>query len=159
MELTIDYNIKPSFKTVLTSKQLDVIRPLKDFDYNGQIVDQLVKTFAYSGIKLNDEQKDNLGTYVYLARQQFRQEEQSKLTDNLKKQGWNILSRETANNLNGKKIKLLAKQDIDWFTNKIEQDMKIFIEPETTTIWLMKPRARTRGIALSSLENPMYKLI
>ena len=152
----IDYNKKPEYKYKLTAEQLDIIRPFKDLTYLDTIVAKLIEVYK---LNLTAEQKDNLKTYVYLASDQFRQEVKDAKQAKMEADGWKLLTEEVAKELNGQKIMLNASQDIDWFTAKVENIYKIFVNPQNQAVYIMKPRAKTRGTALVSLNMPMYKTI
>lgn len=151
----IDYNLKPEYKDILTAEQLDVIRPYKDLTYLDTIVNKLIEVYK---LDLTGEQKSNLKTYVYLASGQFRQEVKDKATQELIAQGWKPLTSEIAKTFNGKKIQIWAKKEVDWFTSKINDTYKVLVTSEGY-VYLMKPRATRRGLALAGLDNPMYKTV
>ncbi len=60
----------------LTAEQLNAFRPYKHLTYNAEIVDEIVKLCEKFGDTVTEEEKKNLSSYVYLARQQFREEDQ-----------------------------------------------------------------------------------
>lgn len=153
----MDLSVRPPFSTILTNEQLEVFKVLHETEtYNSVIVDKIIENHK---VELNEEEKDNLGTFVYIARHQLREIEQENKTNKLITHGWSKLTNEIAKELNGKKIKVLTSRDNDWLTIKIDDIYKVQVSGNDGSIWLMKPRARTRGYRLQGFNNPMYQLI
>lgn len=66
------------------------------------------------------------------------------------------LTFDIAKGLHGRKVRLYATQSLDWFTKKVEGDIyKIYYSEERNAVYLMKPRARSRGTDLRSLDKPV----
>jgi hypothetical protein len=153
----IDLSIDPPFSTVLTDEQLVIFRELDEKEtYNDTIVQEIIKQYD---LRLLEAEKCHLETYVYIARHQLRDERKEAKIKEMEAQGWQRLTKEVAKELNGKKILLHAKQSADWFTVKVENIYKVYVRPNDGAVCLMKPRARRYGTFLSSLDDPMYKLV
>ena len=149
---------KPSFQTVMDEEFMVLFRPLDaKHRYNPDVVQALAAVFNPA----NDVEYKNLNTYIYIGRQQARKERQDAYRDKMIADGWMVCNKEAVQKAVDakKKLEVSATKTTDWLTQQINQVFKPFIHPESGAIYLMKPRARTRGILLQRLENAFCRLV
>lgn len=155
----IDLDTKPRFDAVtLPEDFMALFRPLdQEHKYNNSLVEVLAKTLHPT----NDVQSDNLATYVYVGRKQCQRERQEAYNAKMLGDGWIVCDKSAVQEaVNTKKrLEVSATSTMDWLTQRINQVFKPFIHPETGQAYLMKPRARTRGILVQSLDNAFCKLV
>ncbi len=69
------------------------------------------------------------------------------------------LTKEKAIELNGKRIKLKAKIQMDWVMLEINGNRNIFVDERDGVVWFFKSTRSRSGNTFGNLINPMYELI
>jgi len=157
----LPYKTELPFNHQVDQKTLNWFAPYNDkFTYNRQIAEEWEKSINSCGFKLSDQERKNLERYVYILRHRLREYRQIIKNERKLADGYIPLTKEVVTKAFQEKKKLLvnAEMSYDWLTSKVDQIYKPFVNQEGAC-YLMKPRARTRGYALSRFENAFCKII
>lgn len=104
--------------------------------------------------ELNDTQKDNLGIQIYIAAEKYKRTQKEKHKTQMITQGWSIFTSDTVPEAIKKGCKIVLHCTTDTF--------KPFID-HAGNAYLMRPRARTRGLNANQFCEPymtaFYKFI
>lgn len=124
------------------------------YGYNQAIVDYIMELQDVS-----ESNRAKVSHEVYLSQEDLRNEKKTEYKEKMLKDGWTELTEEAIKDAFDKKqkIEVIATQSTDWLSVKIAETYKPFVDNQGTC-YLMKPRARSRGLWVGRLENAFYKI-
>jgi len=155
-----DLSIVPDYEASLPATLLAIVKPLHEtITYNGFIVEELVKTM-YPGQKLTEDEKRNLGRYLYICRGLLRKEKEEEHKKEMLAAGWLVMDEEVVKKAatEKKRLEVTATTSQDWMTWKADGVYKPFVN-QAGDCFLMKARARTRGQALFRFEHAFCRIV
>jgi len=119
--------------------------------------DQIIKTI---NIELTNQERANLKSFAFYCGHYYTAEKENIHADKLKADGWKELTKDVIKEAftRGQKLQIMATMQIDWYNANLTKIYKPFVD-STGACYLMKPRARRRGILFDNLKNPFYKLV
>lgn len=114
--------------------------------------------------ELNDTQKDNLGIQIYISAEKYKRTQKEKHKTRMITQGWSIFTSDTVPEAIKKGCKIVLNcttESLSGVSNKTNT-FKPFLD-HAGNAYLMKPRARTRGLNANQFCEPymtaFYKFI
>jgi hypothetical protein len=152
---------KPEYRSTLSPDLLAIFRPLDaEYPYNSQIAERIIKDFS---LTVNETERRNLDTYVYVARDNIRAEKDKAHAEQMLKDGWQYLTAEIIKDTFSKygkdaRLQVSAKMDSDWLTVNIDKVYKPFVSTDGNC-YLMKPRASAKGWSYLQFRNSFCKVL
>ena len=109
---------------------------------------------------LTDLQQSALSITWYLNNDRTRKAKENTYKDKMLKEGWQELNEVICKKAftDKKKLQILGITENDWLSLKIEEVYKPYIN-DKGDCYLMKPKARIRGMSIHSLKNAFCKVI
>lgn len=110
--------------------------------------------------ELTELEENVLGTAWYLNNERERKEKQQAYDEKMSKEGYLKLEENIVKKAyqDKKRLEVIGKRTNDWLTIGIKEIYKPFVNHEGHC-YLMRPKARSRGISIYSIENGFCKLV
>ena len=111
-------------------------------------------------VELSFIEDQAIGTAWYLNNQRSREVEKETYKQKMLAAGWLELTADIVKKSFGTKKKLLvnASMSCDWLTSKIDETYKPFISSDGDC-FLMRPKARSRGLSINRLRSAFCKIV
>jgi hypothetical protein len=94
-----------------------------------------------------------------VAKEKAEQRKNEMTAKGYKKLDWSTETENELKKLDGHKIEVVAEMSSDWLSVKADNVYKVKWVEHKSSIYLMKPKARSRGYSLYQFEDAFYKVI
>ena len=110
--------------------------------------------------ELSQEEKSAIGTFWYLNNQRVHENRKKEFKNKMLLKGWIELTEDVIKKAfkDKNKVQITASIECDWLTNEIAGIFKPFVDNKGYC-YIMKLRARSRGMSITGFKNAYCKII